>query len=74
MALATGPNDEEEEQEEEEEEDSVYSLPLGIFFLLRPREKWEDNIQMDVKKLEWNGKRWVYLAEEKDNFNVLKIL
>jgi hypothetical protein len=31
--------------------------PLG-----RPRNKWEDNIKMDIKKLEWKGVGWIHVA------------
>jgi hypothetical protein len=35
--------------------------PLG-----RPRRRWEDNIQMDLKKIGWEGVNWIHLAQDRD--------
>ena len=35
--------------------------PLG-----RPRYRWEDNIEMDLQKVEWGGMDWLDLAKERD--------
>ena len=35
--------------------------PLG-----RPRRRWEDNIKMDLRKLDWGGMDWLELAQDRD--------
>jgi hypothetical protein len=35
--------------------------PLG-----RPRCRWEDNIRMDLREIEWEGVVWIHLAQGKD--------
>jgi hypothetical protein len=37
--------------------------PLG-----RPRCKWEDNIKMDLREIEWGGIDWIYLAQDRDQW------
>jgi hypothetical protein len=32
--------------------------PLG-----RPRHRWEDNIEMDLMKIGWEGVDWIHLTE-----------
>jgi hypothetical protein len=33
--------------------------PLG-----RPRRKWMDNIKMDLREVEWDGRNWIDLAQD----------
>jgi hypothetical protein len=35
--------------------------PLG-----RPRSKWEDNIKLDLKELEWGGMDYINLSQDTD--------
>jgi hypothetical protein len=35
--------------------------PIG-----RPKCKWEDNITMDLKVIEWGYVGWIYLAQNRD--------
>jgi hypothetical protein len=35
--------------------------PLG-----RPRYRWEDNIKMNLREIEWGGMDWNDLAEDRD--------
>jgi hypothetical protein len=35
--------------------------PLG-----RHKRRWEDNIKMDLRKVEWTGLVWIYLAQDMD--------
>jgi len=35
--------------------------PLG-----RSRRRWEDNIEMNIKKVRWTGMDWTDLAEDRD--------
>jgi hypothetical protein len=32
--------------------------PLG-----RPRHRWEDNIEMDLREIGWGGMGWIHLAQ-----------
>jgi hypothetical protein len=40
--------------------------PLG-----RPRRRWEDNIRMDFRGLEWGGMDWIDLALDRDQWRAL---
>ena len=32
----------------------------------RPRHRWENNIEMEVQKLEGGGMDWIYLTQERE--------
>jgi hypothetical protein len=40
--------------------------PEGKRQLQRPRCKWEDNIKMDLREVEWGGMNWIDLAQDRD--------
>jgi hypothetical protein len=40
--------------------------PLG-----RPRRRWEDNIKMDLREIEWGVMDWIDLAQDRDQWNAL---
>jgi hypothetical protein len=40
--------------------------PLG-----RPRRRWVDNINMDLRVIEWDGGDWIDLAEDRDQWGAL---
>jgi hypothetical protein len=40
--------------------------PLG-----RPRNRWMDNIKMDLRKIGWDGMDWIDLAQERDHWSAL---
>jgi hypothetical protein len=40
--------------------------PLG-----RPRRRWEDNIRMDLRDIEWGGMDWIDLAQDRDQWRAL---
>jgi hypothetical protein len=40
--------------------------PLG-----RPGRRWEDNIRMDLKEIEWGGMNWIDLARNRDQWRAL---
>jgi hypothetical protein len=42
-------------------EEECLQRPLG-----RLRHRWEDNIKMDLREIEWGGMDWVYLAKDRD--------
>jgi hypothetical protein len=37
--------------------------PLG-----RPRRRWEDNIRIDLREIEWGGIDWIDLAQDRDQW------
>jgi hypothetical protein len=40
--------------------------PLG-----RPRNRWEDNIKMDLQEVEWGGMDWIDLAQDRVRWRAL---
>jgi hypothetical protein len=40
--------------------------PLG-----RPRHRWMDNIKMDLREIGWDGKDWIDLAQDRDQWRAL---
>jgi hypothetical protein len=40
--------------------------PLG-----RPRRRWVDNITMDLREIEWDGRDWIDVAEDRDQWRAL---
>jgi len=39
--------------------------PKGKRPLGRPRSRWEDNNKIDVQEVEWGGRDWIGLAEDR---------
>ena len=37
----------------------------------RPKRRWEDNIKMDHKEVEWEGIDWIQLAQDRDRWKAL---
>jgi hypothetical protein len=40
--------------------------PLG-----RPRRKWVDNIEMDLREIGWDGMDWIDLTQDRDQWTAL---
>jgi hypothetical protein len=40
--------------------------PLG-----RPRRRWVDNIKMDLGEIGWDGRDWIKLAQDRDQWRAL---
>jgi hypothetical protein len=40
--------------------------PLG-----RPRRRWVDNIKMDLREIGWNGRDWIDLAQDRNQWRAL---
>jgi hypothetical protein len=40
--------------------------PLG-----RPRHRWEDNIKMDLREIEWGGMGWIHMVRDKGQLRAL---
>jgi hypothetical protein len=45
--------------------------PEGMRPLGRPRRRWVDNIQMDLREIEWDGGDWIDLAQNRDRWRAL---
>jgi hypothetical protein len=41
--------------------------PLG-----RPRRRWVDNIKMDFREIGWDGRDWIELAQDRDQWRALE--
>jgi hypothetical protein len=37
-------------------------------FFGRPGRRWEDNIMMDLREINWEGVDWIHLAEDKNQW------
>ena len=42
--------------------------PEGKSALERPRRRWEGNIKMDFQEVEWGGRDWTDLAQDRDRW------
>jgi hypothetical protein len=40
--------------------------PLG-----RPRRRWVNNIKMDLREIQWDGRDWIDLAQNRDRWRSL---
>jgi hypothetical protein len=40
--------------------------PAGKRLLVRPRHRWEDNIEADLKEMEFESVDWINLAQDRD--------
>jgi hypothetical protein len=40
--------------------------PLG-----RPRRRWVDNLKMDLGEIGWDGRDWIELAQDRDEWRAL---
>jgi hypothetical protein len=40
--------------------------PLG-----RPRRRWVDNINIDLREIVWDGTEWIDLAQDRDQWRTL---
>jgi hypothetical protein len=57
------------------EKRNVYRIlvgkPEGKRPLGRPRRRWEENIRMDLREIEWGGMDWIELAQDRDQWRAL---
>jgi hypothetical protein len=49
----------------------VYRVLVGKPEGRRPRNRWEDNIKMDLKEVGCGGTDWIELAEDRDRWRAL---
>jgi hypothetical protein len=45
--------------------------PEGTIPLARPKQRWTDNIKMDLGEIGWGGVDWIGLAEDRDKWRAL---
>jgi hypothetical protein len=45
--------------------------PEGKRLLGRPRRRWEDNIRMDIREIEWGNVDWIDRALDRDQWRAL---
>jgi hypothetical protein len=58
-----------------EEPHNMYEIlvgkPQGKKQLGRPRRRWEDNVQMDLREIGWVGVDWLHLDQDMDQWRAL---
>jgi hypothetical protein len=37
----------------------------------RPRRRWENNLQMGLREIGWDGMHWINLAQDRDQLRAL---
>jgi hypothetical protein len=45
--------------------------PEGRRLLGRPRNRWVDNVNMDLKEIGWDGMDWIDLEQDRDQWRAL---
>ena len=50
---------------------ALVGKPEGRRPLERPKRRWEDNIKMDLREVEWRGIGWICLAKDRDRWRAL---
>jgi hypothetical protein len=45
--------------------------PEGKRPLERPRRRWVDNVKMDLREIEWDGRYWIDLTQDRDQWRAL---
>jgi hypothetical protein len=57
------------------EDRKVYKVlvakPKGKRRLRRLRHRWEDGIKVDHRQIGWEGMEWIYMAEDRDQWQAL---
>jgi hypothetical protein len=54
---------------------NAYSIlvgnPEGMRPLGRPNRRWVDNIKIDIREIEWDGRYWNDLVQDRDQWRAL---
>jgi hypothetical protein len=54
--------------------DILIGKPKGTGHLGRNRRRYEDNIKMDLRGIEWEGVDFMYLAQDKDQWRANTVM
>jgi hypothetical protein len=46
-------------------------MRITCIMLVRPRRRWEENIRIDLREIDWEGVEWIHLAQDKDQWRAL---
>jgi hypothetical protein len=49
----------------------AYNILVGRRPLGRPRHRWEDNIKMDIREMEFGDVDWIHLAQDRDRWRAV---
>jgi hypothetical protein len=50
---------------------NTYRILVGKPEGERPRRRWVDNIKMDLRQIGWDGRDWIELAQDRDQWRAL---
>jgi hypothetical protein len=50
---------------------TLVGKPEGKKPLGRPRRRWVDNIEMDLREIGWGGEDWIDLVQDRDRWRAL---
>jgi hypothetical protein len=53
------------------EKRNAYRILVGKPGGKRPRRKWVDNIEMDLRGVGWDGVDWIDVAQDRDQWRAL---
>jgi hypothetical protein len=45
--------------------------PEGKRSLGRPRRRWEDEIKMDLREIDWRGVEWIHPAQDRNRWRAV---
>jgi len=48
-----------------------YIARVLLFQYFKARGRWEDNIRMDLREMQWEGMEWINLAQDSDQWRTL---
>jgi hypothetical protein len=49
----------------------LMGMPEGKRPLGRPRRRWVENIKIDFREIGWDGRNWIDLAQDRDQWRAL---
>jgi hypothetical protein len=53
------------------EKRNAYRILVGKRDGKRPRRRWVNNIKLDLREIVWNGRVWIDLAQNRDQWKAL---
>jgi hypothetical protein len=49
----------------------IHALKTVLYYVTKPRRRWEDNIKMDLQEVGCGGMDWIKLAQDRDRWRAL---